>query len=431
MDKPNILYLHSHDTGRCIEPYGYPVSTPALAQFARESVVFRAAFSAAPTCSPSRSALLTGMCPHSNGMLGLAHRGFRLHDYTHHIVHTLASEGYHCALAGIQHVAEEPGGHATIGYDEYLGDRRTAEESAVRFLKTFDGSRFFLSVGFFETHREFPTLDSERDADFVAPPAGLPDSRETRIDAARYAASASLLDSKMGAILRALDDAGQRENTLVIITTDHGIAFPGMKCNLTDAGTGVMLMIRGPAPFDKPAVVDAMVSHLDVFPTICDLADIEKPARLQGVSMVPLLSGEVGSLHDALFSEVSYHAAYEPTRAVRTRRYKYIRRYDGRTRPVLANCDDGESKTYLLSGGWASRPPQTEALYDLLLDPLECHNIVDEPRRQDIVEDLRNRLQLWMEETGDPLLAGWVPAPKGAKINDPDSDSPKAKPFIV
>ncbi len=112
--RPNILYIHSHDSGRYLQPYGHAVPAPNLQRLAEGGVLFRHAFSAAPTCSPSRASLLTGMCPHSNGMLGLAHRGFALHDYRQHVLHTLRAAGYHSALIGLQHIAKDP---ATIGYD--------------------------------------------------------------------------------------------------------------------------------------------------------------------------------------------------------------------------------------------------------------------------------------------------------------------------
>src|SRR5512142_997240 len=89
MPQPNILYIHSHDTGRYTQPYGHAVPTPNIQRLAEEGMLFRQAYCAAPTCSPSRAALLTGQSPHNNGMLGLAHRGFALYDYGHHIVHTL------------------------------------------------------------------------------------------------------------------------------------------------------------------------------------------------------------------------------------------------------------------------------------------------------------------------------------------------------
>ena len=93
MPLPNIVYMHSHDTGRHIEPYGHPVPAPNLMQLARKGVLFRKAFCAAPTCSPSRAALLTGQCAHSSGMIGLAHRGLALNDYSQHLVNTLCPVG--------------------------------------------------------------------------------------------------------------------------------------------------------------------------------------------------------------------------------------------------------------------------------------------------------------------------------------------------
>ena len=102
----NILYIHSHDTGRYLRPYGYyEVATPHLQRLAEEGVPFRQAFSAAPTCSPSRASLLTGSYPHNNGMLGLAHIGFYLNDYGQHVLHTMLNgRGYYSALIGVQHI---------------------------------------------------------------------------------------------------------------------------------------------------------------------------------------------------------------------------------------------------------------------------------------------------------------------------------------
>ena len=119
---PNIVYIHSHDSGRYLSPYGPPVPTPHLARLAQQGTLFRKAFSAAPTCSPSRAALLTGLCPHNNGMLGLAHRGFSLNNYQQVIVHPLKAVGYTTVLAGLQHIAKDP---STIGYDKILPHQDT------------------------------------------------------------------------------------------------------------------------------------------------------------------------------------------------------------------------------------------------------------------------------------------------------------------
>lgn len=430
MNRPNILYIHSHDTGRYVQPYGYAISTPNLQRLAEEGVLFRQAFCAAPTCSPSRASLLTGQSAHSSGMLGLAHRGFQLDDYSQHLVHTLRVAGYDSALAGVQHVAAEAD---TIGYDHILETAtRTAADvapAAVEFLNHAPSQPFFLSVGFSETHREFP--EPLEDPHYCQPPAPLPDTPRTRQDMAAYKASARRLDAGIGAVLEALEANDLADDTLVICTTDHGIAFPGMKCNLTDHGMGVMLILRGPAGFSGGRVCDAMVSHIDLFPTICELLAIERPGWLQGQSLLPLIQDEVEQIHDAIFAEVTFHAAYEPQRCVRTQRYKYIRRYGEQPGPVLPNCDDGPSKEEWLAHGWRDRIVPQEQLYDLVFDPNESHNLIRDPTMQPVLEEMRQRLARWMAETDDPLQAGSVPAPSGAVLNHPGGLSPKEPTSIM
>ncbi len=244
---------------------------------------------------------------------------------------------------------------------------------------------------------------------------------------ARFKASARTLDAKMGEVFAALERAGLAENTLVICTTDHGIAFPRMKCNLTEGGIGVMLIMRGPGGFTGGRVIDGLVSQIDVFPTLCDLLSIDPPGWLQGVSLMPMIRGDTETVRDEIFAEVNYHAAYEPMRCIRTSRWSYIRRFDGRTRPVLPNCDDGLSKTLWMEHGWADIPPDEEALYDLIFDPHEAHNLAGDSRVAAVLADLRTRLDTWMHETDDPLLRGPVPAPVGAVVNNVDGISPQER----
>ena len=427
MPKPNILYIHSHDTGRYLQPYGHAIPTPNLQSLAERGVLFRRAYCAAPTCSPSRAALLTGQSPHSAGMLGLANRHFVLRDFSKHIIHTLKSAGYTSALAGIQHLsgARYHGGAADVGYDQILTeDRPGAHTAAADFIRSNPQEPFWLTVGFFENHREFPT-EHDVNPDYVNPPAGLPDTPRVRQDMANYIAMAKILDEKVGAVFQALDDSGLRENTLIIYTTDHGIAFPGMKCSLTDAGMGVALIMQGAGLFSGGQVVDAMVSHVDIFPTLCDLLSIDPPAWLQGHSILPLLRGQADSVRDEVFAEVNYHAAYEPKRAVRTERYKYIRRYDDRSSPVLSNIDDGLAKSELLEAGYAQHAVAPEQLYDTVFDPGETNNLIDSASQADVLADMRARLERWMRATDDPLLSGPIPAPPGAELNDPAGPSPR------
>ena len=434
MNKPNILYIHSHDTGRYIQPYGHSIPTPNLQRLAEQGVLFRQAYNGAPTCSPSRACLLTGQWAHCNGMIGLAHRGFHLNDYSHHIVHTLRAAGYTSTLIGIQHVARDS---SIIGYDQVLeppgpkGPPRHAQtaprraQTAVEFLSNRPQEPFFLSVGFSETHRRFLEPGPDNDPRYCLPPAPLPDTVDTRHDMAAFKATARVLDDCMGQVFDALDATGLAENTLVICTTDHGIAFPGMKCNLTDHGIGVMLMMRGPGGFSGGKVSDAMISQIDLFPTICELVGVETPDWVQGKSFMPVMRGERDEVNDAIYADVTYHAAYEPKRCIRTKRYKYIRRFDGRKSPVLTNCDDSPSKSVWLKAGWAERAPDEEQLYDVVFDPNEAANLVDDPRYADTLRDLRDKLAAWMVETDDPLLNGPVSAPPGARVNDPDGLSPR------
>jgi len=432
MNRPNILYLHSHDTGRYVQPYGRQISTPNIQRLAEQGILFRQAFCAAPTCSPSRAALLTGQCSHSSGMLGLAHRGFSLNDSRQHILHALGTAGYRSTLVGVQHIAERDD---QLRYDEVapVDSRRVADvaPAAARFLNGRPQEPFFLSVGFVETHREFPSPGQQDDARYCLPPAPLPDTPETRQDMAAFRASARNLDEGIGAVLNALDASGLARDTLVICTTDHGIAFPGMKCNLTDHGIGVMLIVRGPGGFSGGQVCDAMVSHVDIFPTICELLELEPPPWLQGNSMMALVRGEAEQINEQIFAEVTYHAAYEPQRAVRTPSWKYIRRYGGRPMPVLPNCDYSPSKDVWLRRGWGDRAVSDEQLYDLIFDPNECHNLAGGPAVADVLAEMRARLDDWMASTADPLLAGPVPAPCGARVNDPDGLSPREPVLVI
>ena len=121
--KPNILYLHSHDTGRFLQPYGHQVLTPNIQRLADQGLLFRKAFCAAPTCSGSRSALLTGQFPHSNGMMGLAHRGFELHDYSHHLCTRCArpATGRRWSASSTSRATRR-----VLGYDEVLDIRPRA-----------------------------------------------------------------------------------------------------------------------------------------------------------------------------------------------------------------------------------------------------------------------------------------------------------------
>ena len=153
MTTPNIIFLHSHNTGTFVQPYGHAVPTPSLQKLAEEGITFRKAFASAPTCSPSRASFLSGMYAHSAGMLGLAHRGFSMRDPAQHIVHVLKANGYVTALSGVEHTFPDL---ESVGYDRVLSSLDTnyavtngqpdEAESAVQFINESHKKPFFLGL---------------------------------------------------------------------------------------------------------------------------------------------------------------------------------------------------------------------------------------------------------------------------------------------
>lgn len=427
----NVLYLHCHDAGRWLQPFDARFPAPHLAALAERGTRFTDAHCAAPTCSPSRAALLTGQWAHTSGMLGLAHRGFALGQPERHLAHVLGERGFHTHLSGVQHEFsyKAPKPYATIsaGIEGTQAERdRAIAADAAAFLKGRSrGDRpFFHACGFFYPHREFAAKSGTLRPAAFQPPPWLPDTMAVRHDMACYAESARLMDACAGEVLEALRASEVADETLVVFTTDHGPAFPRMKCNLHASGTGVSLLIAGPG-IPAGRAIDALVSHVDVFPTLCDLLGQQPPPWLQGTSLAPLLDGRATAVREETFAEVTYHAAYEPVRGIRTKRWNYVRRLEPRMHPVLPNCDDGYTKSECLSRGWRNQPQPREELYDLAADPHELRNVATDPAAQDALRDLSARLDAWMASTGDPALRGLpVPAPAGAVANPWDGLSP-------
>lgn len=433
----NIVYIHAHDLGRYCEPMGYAIPAPNITRLAREGVLFRQAFASAPSCAPSRAALVTGRYPHSCGMLGLPapHLGYRLNDYSHHLAAFLKSHGYETALSGVQHVARAPFAppEENLPYDRRLNSIPTGSQihaptqtaaAAIEYLNEKHEKPFFLSVGFLDPHRnnrgdtatfvetyqwrEPATI--EDDARFCRPWPHMPDNPITRRETANFKIGVELMDQEVGQVLRTLDQPGLRENTLVIFTTDHGPGVAEMKCTLSDRGTGVTLIMRGPKGFEGGRVIDGMVQHMDLYPTICELLGVEEPDWLQGESFMPLVKGEVEQVHEAIFTEQTYHygAAPRPFRAVRTERYKYIRCYDEN---APRGVDRGPTQVFWEEHGYKDLPHPPEALYDLYFDPNEANNLADRPGNEAILKEMRQRLEKWQEETDDPIRGGVIPEP--------------------
>ncbi len=423
----NVVYLHSHDSGRWLQPYSDLVATPAFQGFSEQAAVFTQAFTVCPTCSPSRACLLTGTYPHQHGLMGLAHMGFTLERTDWHLARLLHQHGYRTLLSGIQHEFSSPDHEevcATLGYDAYIGEREWKTnvmerdhlhaQGAADFLLSPDAKAqpFFLSVGLYNTHRvyhELPAWEGEL-------PPGVPDNEAGRRDFAGYADSLRHLDKAVGTVLEALRQGDHLDDTLIFYTTDHGPAYPGMKCTPTDLGTGVALMLSYPGNQMKGQQIPAMVSHLDVMPTLFELLKLPVPSQCEGHSLVPLLNGEEEEIHDYLITSLNTHVVKEPARAIRTPRFKWVRSYGTQdNESALPNIDNGPVKSWL----YPDDPPlprhAEEHLFDLQNDPEETINLAGDPAYATIQADLDAKLIAWMEEKGDPLLSQTKAEPIAAR----------------
>jgi arylsulfatase A-like enzyme len=422
----NIVYLHTHDLGRYCEPYGYPIATPHIQRLAEEGILFRNAFCAAPTCSPSRAALLTGQYPHQNGMFGLTGQGWRLNDYSKHLAGFLGRKGYITALSGSQHEDAYP--FKNLPYDELLNvehpdgfpGRWQTTDKAIEFIKRKHSKPFFLSVGYDQNHRHHWESTFERtkellgktDDRYVRPLPHLPDHPAIRKEMVFFMKAVQYVDLQVGRVVQALREAGLTENTLLFFTTDHGIGLPYAKMNLTDAGTGVALIISGPGGFAGGKVIDSMVTHMDVYPTLCDLIGADQPDWLEGQTLLPLIRGEKSLLHQEIFLQQTYHGKYAPLRAVRTDRFKYVKRFGGSQSRAYFNADKGKTFDFLLSQGYDEIEVPEEQLFDLYFDTNETCNLIRDSRFLGVAEELKQKLNRWQIEMKDPLLNGDIGLPQ-------------------
>lgn len=293
---PNVVIVITHDTGRHLGAYGRQVATPSLDRLAAEGVLFEQAFCSAPQCSPSRASLLTGLVPHRHGLIGLTHRGFRLHPdaLRRTLPRVLGEAGYRTHLFGFQHEAADP--HA-LGYQQVVQPRPTGARphrcrdvapAAAELLAGGPTEPFFAMVGFDETHQPFEPTDTSLEN--VQVPAYLPDTPVVRRDVADLEGAVREADAAIGQLLAALDRSGVAERTLFIYTTDHGIAFPGAKGTLFDPGLEVALIARGPGGFSGGRRLSGLVANVDLFPTILELCGITPPKDIDGMSLLPMIA---------------------------------------------------------------------------------------------------------------------------------------------
>lgn len=426
-NRPSIVIIHGHDLGRHLGPYGRGSPTPAVDAFAETAMRFEQAFAPAPQCSPSRACLTTGKMPSKSGMLGLAHLDWSLADPSEALPNRLRELGYQTVLAGEQHEAMDPSdlGYGTTVATEWPQRADAVAPAFAETLEHLDESRpFFASIGFFEAHRPFDHPGyTDDDPDRVQVPPYLPDIPDVRADLAALNGRIRAVDEGVGTVLDALEKRGLSDSTIVVITTDHGIAFPRAKGTLFDSGLEICLLVRWPGVTRPGSRSNALVLNMDLYPTLLRAAGGTPGDDVDGLDLRPIATGDADAVRDRFMAQIHWHDAFVPMRALRTATHKLILDYSGRDRTFFpADVEEspsgravraGETASGSASTGPPASPPNV-ALYDLVRDPHERNDIADAPSSRTLVAELRAELTEWMQRSNDPLLQH-----QGARKDEP------------
>src|SRR5947208_7286744 len=403
----DVVVMTTHDIGRHLHCYGIRgVSSPNLDRLAAGGVRFDKAFCTAPQCSPSRATLATGRYPHSNGVMGLAHHGFdwELDSSSPHAATVFCRAGFETHLFGGQHVTLHP---ERLGFEHMhgSGNGETIAAAVEQLLAADAGERrLYLEVNFEDTHRPYPAVAAPS-AD-VEVPAYLPQGQEAATELSALNVTIAQMDSAAGRVMAALERSGRAESTLVLFTTDHGLAMPRAKCTLYDPGLEVALIVRWPdGGIGRGVSNSELVSNIDVLPTLLESCGITIPAGIQGRSLF-----ERG--REAIFAEKTFHSYYDPMRCIRTHRHKFIRNFETAFAvEVPADIQVGAVFRANPARYSTDRPSMVE-LYDLETDPLEQRNLAGSESVRDVEADLSAALWDWMRQTSDPVLDGPVQSPR-------------------
>jgi N-sulfoglucosamine sulfohydrolase len=459
----NIMLFIADDHGQDAGCYGNKViKTPNIDRLASEGVRFTNAYCTTASCSASRSVLLSGLHNHFNGQYGHQHDYHNFHTKTtvRSLPVLLAEAGYRTGRIGKFHVQPEGVYHFQTSLKSEQGGERNPvamAEKAREFIAAKDERPFFLYFctadphrgggtatdkphlpNFFGNNRSYAGIQEVTyDPRQIAVPRFLPDSPESRAELAQYYQSVSRLDQGVGRLLEILKNTGQYDNTLIIYSSDNGIAFPGAKTNLYDPGMRLPLVIRSPDQQRRGIVNSAMISWVDLTPTLLDFAGVKQVNAppvvtengdrdadsketekyvFHGRSFLPILDQENPAGWDEVYASHTFHEVtmYYPMRMIRTRRYKLIFNvahplsfpfasdlYDSATwQGVLKRRD----KLYGQRAVAAYNNRPRFELYDLEVDPDEVINMAGNPKYTKVLADLQAKLQNFQKHTQDPWI---------------------------
>lgn len=418
-----------------------PGITPNIDRLAAEGMRFRQAHVTVPVCMPTRAVWMTGRYSHNNGALGFE----EIREGVPTLVETLKTGGYATGLMGkVGHVV--PSRHAAFDYivpEKDLGAGRDpalygARASAFFRQAAEAGKPFFLMANSHDPHRPFAGSDQEKmrrrrpagplpsvrrtiEPQEVSVPGFLPDLPPVRLEVAEYFTSVHRADESAGAVLKALDDAGLRETTLVMFLSDHGMSFPFSKTNCYRFGTQTPWIVRWPGAAKPGAVDDShFISGIDLAPTLLEAAGLPALPGADGRTFLPLLKGGRQEGREQVYTQFHRTSGRRDyfTRALHDRRWGYI--YNPWSDGVTEYRNEGQNgRTWNAMVAAAADSPAiasrvhhylyrtTEELYDYEKDPHALVNLAADPAQAGRRREMRQRMKAQMELCRDPLIAGF------------------------
>jgi arylsulfatase A-like enzyme len=436
---PDILVFIADDLSqRDTTPYGGTAfRTPNMQALADRGVTFENAYVASPSCAPSRAALLTGLMSARNGSEA---------NHSKPKPEIRKWPSYFQAL-GYEVVAYGKVSHykhtVDYGFDSFAHDgfhEDVAVPEAVKFLRKRGKTSkpLCLMVGTNWPHVPWPNSAEGYDADKVPPAPGNVETPESREARARYAAAVTRADKDLGLAMQAADEV-LGDKTVIAFTSDHGSQWPFGKWNCYEGGVRVPLLISWPGVTKAGSRTKAMVSWIDLLPTLLDVAGGKGPPGIDGRSFADALSGKSSEHRDAIFTTHSGDGNWNvyPQRAVRVGDWKYIRNLH----PEFAFTSHVDLPDRMGKRGYfaswevaAKTDPQAaaivkryherpaEELFNLAADPLEQHNLASDPSAKGKLIELRKQLDKWMKSQNDQQKVFGEPRPLG----DPKSFGPDA-----
>ena len=411
-EKPNFLFVIADDcTFRDIGCYGGQAITPNIDRLAKQGMRFTRCFQAAPMCSPTRHNIYSGLYPVKSG-------AYPNHTFakegTKSVVHYLKPLGYRVALSGKRHIAPRE-----VFPFEYSGKKNPDFDAIDQLISESKsgGTPFCLFACSNEPHTPWNKGDpTQYDASKITLPPYFVDTPETRQNMVRYLAEITYYDWQVGELLKLLDKHDVADNTMVVLVSEQGSAFPFGKWTCYDTGLQSACVVRWPGKVKPGTVSDAMIEYVDILPTFVDAAGGKPAEVLDGRSFVPVLKGETTTHKRYVFGEMTTRGIINGSphfgiRSVRSEKFKYIVNFTPEVvfrnactksaifRSWKRKAEAGDKDAAEKVRRYQHRP--AEELYAITDDPLEWTNVADDPMYAEAKATLKAELEAWMKRCGD------------------------------